>query len=269
MERTDRIWAVHQHPAQADSNVVVRRAERFAAPGTVLELYRILPLQGLQRVLSQILQLNFRVFQVVRRRRPSHPHANRNSSSTQISVFVTHTLHRANQNRCTFKLLERQQAQGVTHQHRDPATVCVVSQSAKEHSERDQPQVCLSLAATGRKPQEVSDLPVFMVGVDDAFEAQEHECDLERAPPSDTCVRGTDSPVLNPLASSALLSHSLICQLKSLENLWLLGIRKQRQPATHPRERLSAQRDLFVGHARVVGAGQDIRVADRSSIHDW
>jgi hypothetical protein len=96
-------------------------------------------------------------------------------------MLLSEVLHRADKTGGAFKLLRGEQAERVAHEYLY-ASVRAVVKAPLEHREGGQCQVCLSLAAAGRKPDQFNGSAVNGATFDRRTEARQQERYLKRSP---------------------------------------------------------------------------------------
>ena len=112
-------------------------------------------------------------------------------NSPCLRMFLPFDLHCAQKCRSTLELLHRQEAQGIAHDHGQPATgvqpAQVALQTTDRHRERRHAKIRLCLATACREPQQVRvgfqrTCTIRMGGIDQGRNRQKQKRQLERTP---------------------------------------------------------------------------------------
>ena len=150
----------------------------------------------------------------------AHPEADLKGPGTEgVGVLQALQLQGTDQGRRAAELVERQQSERVPHQDAQPRRfIPRILQSAIDQGEGRESQVGLRLAAACREEEEVHDLPVVMMGIDDARQVHQQEGELEW-PPGRRIDRGGILPLHRPAPTSSRLGHDAVGETEGLEDV--------------------------------------------------
>ena len=152
-------------------------------------------------------------------------------------ISPANQLQGAHHPRRAFELLPGQQAQRVTHEGRGPSTRIRILQAAPDDQERDQTQICLRLAAAGRKPDEIQHISKIVVFADRGHHDREQESQLKGTP---AVVVGLGLLAADTIGLAHLIEH-----------------RPVRQPERFSRERVDAKHLAASSHS-IEGNGHSV-----------
>ena len=153
--------------------------------------------------------------------RPTHNAISNGDGPSASGILLAFQFQGADQRRRSPKLVEREQPQCVTHQHRQTAMDGVrVAKAAQYEGEGGKPEIGFGLAAAGREEQEVDEVALDMSRIGDPAQIHEDVGELEGTPYG-RGRRRRGAPFLLSAAAARGSRHGPVGCLEGLPHLFV------------------------------------------------